>query len=219
LATISYFPGVIPPGAEPTPSTDVAEADTHGVIESLAGAIEKIIERPAQNQPTPSAERRSRRVENVSLHALARRGLSSHEMMDLLRARELSDDEIEGEVARLERAGLLDDVELASTLVRTLHERKGLGKSAIAAELRRRRVDVDAIESALSELDGDDELQRARELAVKRAPQLRSLDSETARRRLGAFLMRKGYSGSVVATAVGEALRSGAPTARGPRFE
>jgi SOS response regulatory protein OraA/RecX len=150
--------------------------------------------------------------------------MSSAEMTALLRSRDLDGTDVEFEVTRLEEVGLLDDRELASNLVRTLQERKGLGRSAITAELRRRKVDSVAIEEALSALDGDDELTRAREIALKRAPQLRSLDAETARRRLGAFLMRKGYSGSVVSSAVASALASTAlapttSTTRGPRFE
>ncbi len=182
--------------------------------------------RPDESGPEPeSAGERSARAHNVSMHALTRRGVSSAEMTTLLRSRELDEADVTIEVSRLERVGLLDDRELAATLVRTLRERKGLGRSALTAELRRRRIDPAAIEEALADLgsaEGTDELTRARELAVKRAPQLRSLDAETARRRLGAFLMRKGYSGSIVASAVASALGSGAEgagRARGPRFE
>jgi len=100
--------------------------------------------------------------------------------------------------------------------VRTLRERKGLGRGALAAELRRRQLDPTAIELAMDGLDGD-ELERALELAHKRAAQLRSYDRETAARRLGAFLQRKGYSGSVVSTAVQRALAPGA-SSTGPVF-
>ena len=153
-------------------------------------------------------------ISNVSMHALARRGMSSHEMRDYLIGREFEATDVDLEVERLESVALLDDVALAETLVRTLRDRKGLGKSALTAELRRRRLDNLAIEIALGALD-DDELERALEIAHKRASQLRSYDAETAKRRLGAFLQRKGYSGSVVSTAVQRALApSGGPVFR-----
>jgi len=133
--------------------------------------------------------------------------MAAEEMADYLLRRGFGDGEVELECERLLRVGLLDDVALAETLVRTLRERKGLGRSALVAELRRRKLDRDAIDEALEALDTDDELVRATELAVRRAPQLRSLDPETARRRLGAFLMRKGYAGSVVSAAVSQALQ------------
>ena len=153
----------------------------------------------ARPERAPRAERDDRkrdfdRISNVSMHALARRGVSSSEMRDYLVGREFDADEVEIEIDRLERVGLLDDVALGETLVRTLRERKGLGRSALNAELRRRKLDPDAIGASLETLE-DDELDRALVLAVKRAPQLRVHDRETAKRRLVAFLMRKGYSG------------------------
>ena len=213
LARVSYLPGVVPP-SEPVALADEVPVREVPVREALADAM------PADGaQPPETVGERSARAHNVSMHALTRRGLSSAEMTTLLRSRDLDSTDIEIEVARLEEVGLLDDRELAGNLVRTLQDRKGLGRSAITAELRRRKVDSVAIEEALSELDGDDELSRAREIAMKRAPQLRSLDAETARRRLGAFLMRKGYSGSVVSSAVASALASNTPSTRGPRFQ
>ncbi len=155
-------------------------------------------------------------ISNASMSALARRGMSADEMATYLKGRDFESNEVEIECERLIGVGLLDDAELAETLVRTLRERKGLGRSALTAELRRRRIDSGAIEQALAGLDsGDDELERATALAEKRAPQLRSLDQTTAKRRLSAFLMRKGYSGSVVSSAVASALApSGGPVFR-----
>lgn len=153
------------------------------------------------------------RVSNVSMYALARRGMSSREMRDYLLGREFEGPVVDEEIERLERVDLLDDDSLAETLVRTLRDRKGLGRSALTAELRRRHVDSDAIEEVMGSLD-DDELDRATAIALKRAPQLRSLDRATAQRRLGAFLMRKGYSGSVISTAVQRALEPSGPVFR-----
>jgi regulatory protein len=174
-----------------------------------------------ETREAETAGERSARAHNVSMYALTRKGLSSAEMTDLLRSRDLEPGDVAFEVTRLEQVGLLNDNELAETLVMQLRERKGLGRSAIASELRRRKLDPSAIEVALADAydsDGDDELTRARAIAIKRAPQLRSLDAETARRRLGAFLLRKGYSGSVVASAIASALAPQTRSAEGPRF-
>jgi regulatory protein len=216
LARVTYLPGVVPPIAIPEPlviGQDIDESHDHVTDELVADEL--VEDRESDGE-------RSARAQNVSMHALTRKGLSSAEMTVLLRSRDLDEHDVEVEVARLEAVGLLDDHDLASNLVSTLRDRKGLGRSAINAEPRRRKIDSVAIEEALSDAyppDGDDELTRAREIAIKRAPQLRSLDAETARRRLGAFLMRKGYSGSVVASAVATALAGNAPTPRGPRFQ
>jgi len=152
-------------------------------------------------------------VRRASINALARKGMSSAEMTTLLENREIEPDEVAAEVERLEGAGLLDDRVLAHDLVSTLRDRKGLGKSAITAELRRRQVDQAAIDEALENVDVDDELERATEVAIKRAGQLSSYDRTTAERRLSAFLQRRGYSGTVVGAAVKAALGPA-----GPRF-
>ena len=232
LARVSYLPGVVPPPQH----DDVAEAATPEVPPIDAATLERLrsMIAPIEAAPAPetvlapevapeSAGERSARAHNISMHALSRKGVSSTEMVELLRSRDLDESDVQFEVERLEQVGLLDDSELASTLVRSLRERKGLGRAAISAELRRRKIDATAISTALEEV-ADDELERALEVAVKRAPQLRSLDQETARRRLSAFLMRKGYSGGVVSAAVTAALSGsqgarGGTSGRGPRFE
>ena len=174
--------------------------------------LEQEAEASDSDVPETAAELAAR-AESISMSALTRKGMSSWEMADRLRSKDLDADTVATEVARLERVGLLDDLDLAQNLIRTLQDRKGLGRSGITAELRRRHVDPDAIEQALAELDGDDETTRATEIAIKRAPQLRSLDSTTAKRRLSAFLMRKGYSGAAISAAVAAALEPS-----GPRF-
>lgn len=166
------------------------------------------VESPSESSSTePSRAERGafKRLNNVSMNALARRGMSIAEMHAYLLGREFDEAEAIEECTRLESVGLLDDFALAETLIRTLRDRKGLGRSGITAELRRRKIDPEAIEAALEDLE-DDELARAIELAERRAPQLRSLDAVTAERRLSGFLMRKGYSGGVARAAVDRAL-------------
>jgi len=164
-------------------------------------------------------EAQRRRAENVSLHALSRRGVSSHEMEKLLRSRDLDESVVSDEIARLERVGLLDDAELAATLVRSTQERKGLGRGAVTSELRSRGIDPAVIDEALGETDDDEEQQRADEWARKRAGYLRGLDRETAERRLNGYLMRRGYRSEVVRRAVEKALPRGGSSRGGVRFE
>lgn len=191
LARVTYLPGVTP-----IEVTSV-EAPLHDPASSSRSL-------PSSAEPAPGAAR------NVSISALARRGLSRRELERHLRDRDFSDDEIVDEVSRLERDGYVDDIALAQNLVGTLQERKGLGRSAIAAELTRRLLAPAAIEYALDLIDTGDELSRAREIAVKRAGQLHHLDRETAVRRLSAYLARRGYGGSTIRAAVDQALPSSA---------
>ena len=176
--------------------------------------FEEVPEPPVETASEKAAARRADRAANVSMTALTRRGMSRWELEQILVARELDPDEVEAELDRLAGVGLIDDAALAETIVRTQHERKGLGRSALVAEMRRRHIDPAQIEESLDQLGEDSELERAKELAHKRAPQLRSLDQTTAKRRLTAFLMRKGYPSSVIRTAVDEALDAGGSAVR-----
>ena len=199
------------------PETDARIAK----VTYLFGIAPEVVEPPAPASAAPEPARAAR-AENVSMHALTRRGMSVAEMTRMLEAREIEPDEVEAELERLSGAGLLDDAALAENLVRTLQDRKGLGRSAISAELRRRKVDQFAIEEALGSIDPDDELTRAIEVATKRAGQLSSYDAATAKRRLGAYLQRRGYGGSVLTAAMNAALAprpdSGSAPGSGVRF-
>ncbi len=183
LAKVTYLPGVLPPivgGPEPEPLPESSQSES------------------------PQSQRD--RAEKISIRALARRGQSRWELGNALARHDFGAEVIEAELDRLERVGLIDDATLANDFVRTRHERKGLGRSALTSELRARHIDQQYIDAALEQVDDDEEQSRATELAVRRAGQLRSLDTETAKRRLTGFLLRKGYAGSVVRTAVDAAL-------------
>ncbi|WP_213816553.1 regulatory protein RecX [Glaciihabitans sp. dw_435] len=208
-------PAAAPVASRASTRAPAGESPAMQKMRALVAAADAARDEEDDEEEVPeSREEQAARAENISMSALTRKGMSSWEMADRLRSRDLDEETIEFEVARLERVGLLDDRELANTLVRTLQERKGLGRSGINAELRRRHVDQVAIEEALDASDGDDELARATEVAVKRASQLRSYDDATVKRRLSAFLQRRGYSGSVISGAISAAMTSSS----GPRF-
>jgi len=199
LATVTYLPGALaahmrPSDAQPTD----APSDR-----SASQLSEPRVFEPGVPEPDVRA---AQRAERISMNALTRRGMSKREVERSLLARELDDETVAAELDRLEGVGLIDDMALAQNLVGILQERKGLGRSSIAAELTRRLLAPAAIEYALELIETSDELGRARDLAVKRASQLRSYDRETAVRRLSGFLMRRGYSGSTVRAAVEHAL-------------
>jgi len=191
LALVSYLPGTRPVEPAATPTEAAPQEDVFG------------------------RDKREVRAENVSMHALTRRGMSRWELEKTLLARDLDEQVVAEELERLESVGLIDDAALAENFVRTQHERKGLGRSALTAELRRRHISHDDIELALEQVNDDNEQSRATALALKRAPQLHSFDLETAKRRLSGFLMRKGYSSSIVRAAVDEALAGHASSRSG----
>lgn len=196
LARVTYLPGVTPP----------MTGATVPALPSDSPHSQSFDNNKDEHGGTPEGTKVQRRAENVSMHALTRRGRSRWELHQLLLARELAPDVVEAELDRLERVGLIDDAALADTIVRTQHERKGLGRAALINELRRRRIDQEVIDIALEQVGDEDEIRRAVQLAERRASQLRGLDHATAVRRLSGYLQRKGYSGDAVRRAVLEAL-------------
>lgn len=175
----------------------------------LPGAREAQAEREslAAAEALESREAEARRAENVTMHALTRRGQSRAEVADLLRRREIDPVIAEAELDRLESVGLIDDRALAADLVDRLRSRKKLGPSALRNELMQRKLDRSAIDEALTETDdetSDDDL--VVELARDRARRLGGLDRSTAERRLVDFLARKGHTGGSAREAARRAL-------------
>lgn len=185
--------------AAPGPAVDVADDDpaTGPAARSDAGEVAFL---PGVREAD------ERRAENVSMHGLARRGMSRAEVLDLLKRREIDPIVAEAEIARLEGSGLIDDEALARTLVERLTERKKLGPSALRAELQRRRLSAATIEIALAEREVDDEGALLDGLVDDRLRRMGSLDRETAERRLLAFLARKGHGGGPARDSVRRAL-------------
>ncbi|MFM2353644.1 MAG: hypothetical protein RLZZ608_1050 [Actinomycetota bacterium] len=209
LAPVTYLPGVLEAAARAA----AAEAATHAAQQAAFDAAQQALidaEETARAR-TDDSERdalqgQSRRAENVSLHAITRRGQSRAEVADLLRRREIDPVVAEVELDRLESVGLIDDRALAADLADRLRTRKKLGASALRSELMRRKLDRAAIDEALAGSDdgADDDL--VVELARDRARRLGGLDRTTAERRLIDYLARKGHTGSVARDAARQAL-------------
>jgi regulatory protein len=206
LAPVTYLPGAKPSEASQQGLARVHEVEPRKSRFDGTGRSDG----SGRSDASGPRDRKAARANNVAIHQLARRGMSRWELEQVLAKREVDERTAAAELDRLESIGLVDDAALAVSLVYAMHTRKGAGRSAIELELRRRHLDETVIGDAMAELDGDDELERATELAVARARQLRSLDYEVAARRLSGYLARKGYDGDVVRGAVRQAL-SGHP--------
>jgi len=187
---------------------DGAQHDVIAPVTYLPGVREAEAEREAleatEVEETRAAD--ARRAENITMHALTRRGQSRAEVADLLRRREIDPVTAETELARLESVGLIDDRALALDLVDRLRTRKKLGPSALHNELMQRKLDRAAIDEALAESAHDDNDVLLLDLARDRARRLGGLDRATAERRLVDFLARKGHTGSTARDAARRAL-------------
>jgi regulatory protein len=133
---------------------------------------------------------------------LARRPRSARDLrLRLLRAG-ASDADAAAALDRLQALGLQDDAAFARHLAGTRAAAGGVSKRRLQQELRRQGVAPEASSAAVDAALGDvglDEQEAALAAAHKRMRALRGLDPAVARRRLYAFLARRGYDSGVIA--------------------
>ncbi|HLE61272.1 MAG TPA: regulatory protein RecX [Thermoanaerobaculaceae bacterium] len=133
-------------------------------------------------------------IHDVALRMLGGRALSRAEVTERLEYRGFQPSVVRAEVARLERAGLLDDAALARAVCQA-QLRSGRGRRALTAALRRRRVAREAVALALSELDEEAEgtaLAAAFATATRKHKWWRRLPEE--RRKVVRYLLARGFS-------------------------
>jgi regulatory protein len=125
---------------------------------------------------------------------LGARALSRAEITERLEVRGFQPAVVQAELARLERAGLIDDFALARTVCQT-QVRAGRGRRALTAALRRRGVAREAATVALSELDEESDgaaLAAALAAANRKHRSWRRLPKE--RRKVVRYLLARGFS-------------------------
>lgn len=116
---------------------------------------------------------------------------------------------------RFTEVGLIDDMAYARGWVSSRHGTRGLGKRAVAQELRRKGVADDVIAAALEPIDSEQERVRAFELARSRYPQVIGLPYATQVRRLMGALTRRGYDVGLAAAVVRTVVDEGGGSASG----
>lgn len=130
------------------------------------------------------------------LRHLERRPFAKGDLARRLRQRAHPPAAVEAALARAEAAGLLDDLKFARSFAETRAQR-GRGPARLRADLAQLRVASALVDQVIGELwpdgEGVDEMVRA--LASKRVGQLAGLPREVRRRRVLAYLARRGFSG------------------------
>jgi regulatory protein len=111
---------------------------------------------------------------------------------------------------RAERMGLLDDARFTLHFVQTRAER-GRGPLRLRRDLALLGVERTVVDGALAEAFGPDgsDAPQAAAVARRRLGQLRGLPRPVQRRRLLAFLARRGFAGHTVSRLVGDLLGGG----------
>ena len=98
---------------------------------------------------------------------------------------------------------MIDDSVFAAAYVRSRVE-KGKSSRIIGRELQQKGVDKSVIEEAVSGITREDEEKLVLELGRARWGRLGSLEPDARYRRVSGFLMRRGFSSSMVSSALRE---------------
>lgn len=133
----------------------------------------------------------------VALRLLAARPRASGELINKLYQRGHSAEAISAALDKLKSAGLLDDLEFARHFARVRAPR-GHGRARLVTDLLQRGVERSLAERAVDEViqaEGLDHVEQARRLMEKRLPQLDHLPFKVRKRRILAFLRRRGLTG------------------------
>ena len=115
----------------------------------------------------------------ICLQLLTDRARTRQELADALARKGVPAEAVASVLNRFDEVGLIDDAAFAGQWVRSRHRHRGLGRRAIAVELRRKGVADEVAGEALAEIDTESEDRRARELVDRK---LRSVAVDTADR-------------------------------------
>lgn len=145
-----------------------------------------------------------------ALRSLERRAHGCVELARKLERKGHAASAVEAALVRLGGLGLLDDLAFARAYAAARNSR-GRGPERLRHDLRLLGVPQELIRQALAELASgvDDPMAQPLALARKRAAQLGGLSAEARRRRLAAYLARRGFRGSEVRGVLESVLREG----------
>lgn len=149
-----------------------------------------------------AADERQRSYGDALLY-LSRKPRTTYEIALRLGEKGWSEDTIGDVIRRLTQEGLVDDAAYAQEWARQRVGSRGKGKLWVRHELRQKGIAKPLIEEALGEVSEEDEYDSAFQLGLKKWNSTKGEFMER-KRKTGAFLMRRGYSGELVSKVVRE---------------
>jgi regulatory protein len=154
--------------------------------------------RPSGSSDLPPLAPEAHEAANAALRLLRYRPRSEHELRERLLDKEYAAEAVDEALGRVRAWGLVDDADFAEEWVRGRRRRRGRSRGVLERELRDKGVAEAHIARAVGEIDESDDRRQAAELVrgrLDRRPRaaLSGPDVQGERRRLIAFLARRGY--------------------------
>jgi regulatory protein len=141
------------------------------------------------------------RSTEAALHFLAYRARSEQEVRDRLKRGSFSPEAIDATILRLNDWRYLDDADFARRWVESRARGKPRGQRLLQQELRQKGIDAETSKQVIAEADLD-EVTAATDLARKRLSTMKGEDPVAIKRKIGAYLARRGYGFDVVRKAL-----------------
>ena len=143
---------------------------------------------------------------NYALNLLSARPYAVKALHRKLIQKEYSAADAEDAIRRLVDAGLLDDAKYAAQYARSKIVSSGTSKRRLQQDLYRKGIKTDVSAAAIGRVIEDEEIDTAavvEQVARKKLAQLGDLEPLVVRRRLFAFLARRGYDIDEIKRVVG----------------
>lgn len=141
------------------------------------------------------------RSTEAALHFLAYRARSEQEVRDRLKRGSFSPEAIDATIVRLNDWRYLDDADFARRWVESRARGKPRGQRLLQQELRQKGIDAETSKQVIAEADLD-EVSAATELARKRLSTMAGEDPVAIKRKISAYLARRGYGFDVARKAL-----------------
>lgn len=148
----------------------------------------------------------------MCLRWLSARAHTRAELRDKLERKGVPAEIAESVLDRFADANLVNDADFAETWVRSRHEYAGRGRTALAAELRRKGVSDREVDQALAVISDEDEWSRAYALVAQRLERTPKTDwrsnddRQRVTRKLVGMLSRRGYAPGLAYSVVKQAI-------------
>lgn len=163
---------------------------------------------PAVGEPAAAPSNPEETARLICARQLELRARSRGELATTLKRRGVPDDAAESVLSRFTDIGLIDDQAFAQAWVQSRHTGRGLGRRALAVELRRKGVTQELIDDALDPVDAESERTVARGLAERKLRSMPGdLPSTTKARRLSGLLARRGFPADIALSVTRESVQ------------
>jgi regulatory protein len=132
-----------------------------------------------------------------AFHLLSYRPRSEHELRRALARKGHAPETIEAVLKRLERYHYVDDQAFALAWIENRQRARPRGARLLRAELRQKGVEREIVDQAIDDAGGDEHT-LARAAARRKLGTLKAADYGEFGRKLGGFLLRRGFDADVV---------------------